>query len=340
MSEVQSTRRIESSPVLPPGGELLLEHAFRLHKGSAPIQKSLFPKGQLPGIFRTVESITTNPASLNILIGNPRLLAMVSQFPALLNVLISNPALLTILETNPSLIFLAITSPDFLALLAKRPVLLRLVAANPKLIFLLTENLDLLTLLKTKPSLLAMLGKNPELLATVTAKPELLSKKRISLPQALRSINESQKKITINENKLIKGFLQSAVLASKALTNLTRKTLLLLSRTFTMVKTPLTTLTSQIKVAVFKPVRVLPLANKLPLNTVVTSNTQALNPALLAQIGAIAVTANKGRVSSSAGNPEDWGVEQEAQSEKQLRTLEEIGQIKGVEEAQELKLVR
>ena len=332
MSEVQSTRRIESSPVLSPGGELLLEHAFKLHKGSAPLQKLSFPKGQLPGIFRTAESITTNPVLLNILIGNPRLLAMVSQFPALLNVLMSNPALLTILETNPSLIFLAITNPDFLVLLAKRPVLLRLVAANPKLIFLLTENLNLLTLLETKPSLLAMLGKNPELLATVTAKPELLSK--------IRSIKESQKKIIINESKLIKDFLQGAILASKALMNLARKTLLLLSRTFTMLKTPLTTLTNQRKVAVFKPVKVLPLANKLPLNTVVTSNTQALNPALLAQIGAIAVTANKGRVSSSAGNPEDWGVEQEAQSEKQLRTLEEIGQIKGVEEAQEPKLVR
>lgn len=335
MSEVQSTRRIESSPVLSPGGELLLEHAFKLHKGSTTVfdnQKSSFPKGQLPGIFRTAESITNNPVSLNILIGNPRLLTIVSQFPALLNILISNPTLLTILETNPSLIFLAITNPDFLVLLAKRPILLRLVAANPKLIFLLTENLDLLTLLRTKPSLLAMLGKNPELLATVIAKPELLSKQR--------SIKESQKKIIIDENKLIKGFLQRAVLASKALTNLAREILLLLSRTFTMVKTPLTILTSQRKVAVFKPVRVLPLVNKLSLNTVVTSNTQALNPALLAQLGAAAVTTNKGRVSSSAGNPEDWGVEQETQSEKQLRTLEEIGQIKGVEEAQEPKLVR
>lgn len=346
MSDVQSTRSIEGSPVLPPGGELLLEHAFKLHEGSAIVQKSSFSKGQLPGIFRTLESITINPALLGILIGNPRLFAMVSKFPALLNILISNPELLTILEANPSLILLAITNSRFLVLLSKRPVLLRLVAANPKLFFLLLENSDLLALLETKPSLLAMLGKNSELLAMVTARPELLSKKRSSLYetvenktklfQALRLIKESQKKIIINENKLAKDFLQSIILTAKAVMALARRTLLLLSRTFAMVKTPLATFTNQRKVAGLKPIKVLPLASKLQPNTVTMPNAQALNPALLAQLGAIAITTNKGRIIPMSGDIEEL----ETQSERQLGSLEEIVPVHEVEEATEVHLMK
>src|SRR3989338_1342237 len=361
MSEIQNINSIESSSLLsPPVDALLLEHAFKLHKGSAivqPLQKSSFPKGQLPGIFRTLESITTNSTLPNILIGNPRLLAIVSKFPALLNVLINNPALLTILELRPSLIGIAITNPKILYLLAQRPALLALVSANPRLLSLLISNPSLFNLLVNRPGLLGLIAKSSGLLTQLIANPDLLTNKNIPTPLIKppkqktfipESMEFATRQLTLNKLLLKNKPADKRFVTNQVNANL--RTLLSgkrLSRTkigivLNEILSTFQKLTKNVTVSLRAlisgiPVKVLPA--KINLSTITQAQAKTLNPALLAQIGAIAITANKGRVIPTSGNPEDWGIGLETQSEKQLRVVQEPGPVHEVEEAQEPKLV-
>ena len=368
MSEVQSTRSIESSPILPLGGELLLEHAFKLHKGSAIVQKSSFPKGQLPGIFRTLESITTNPALLNILIGNPRLLAMVSKFPALLNILISNPALLAILESRPSLINLAIISPRILQLLAQRPGLLGLVSANPGLLSLLISNPSLLNLLASRPGLLGLIAKSPGLLTQLIANPDLLTNKNIhtqlikppvpktfipkgkehiieqvalkeplvsKLPIKQVSMRIAKENVRFVENKILSNVQRLVNSTALSLRGLMMKLPPRVYRTFQYWQPFLTGIQKSIYAILPKQV-----LQKIIPNAVTEAQSKALNPALLSQLGTLAVGTSKGRVMPSSGTPEDWGIELETQTETQLRSLQELGPIQEIDKASEVTLMK
>lgn len=107
-------------------------------------------------------------------------------------------------------------------------------------------------------------------------------------------------------------------------------------------KVPLVAFTRQGKAIRFKNVKVLPLAINLQSSIIIKTllSTQTLNPVLLTQLGAVAITANKGRVFSSAGNPKDWGIEQETESERQLSVSEEVGPVQEVKKAGEAHLTK
>lgn len=327
----ESIRRIESSPVF-------LEYTFKInHKETKtpsmvkPYERSSLSQEQLPKTVPALKSLVKNPALLNILMNRPRVLGMVSRHPKLLSLIISHPKFATILESRPSLIGLAINNPKILYTLASRPDLLSLVSENPKLLAFLKSNPSSLDSLMTKPALLALLAKSSGLLDKVIKDSTLLSEKN----NEIKKINEATTKfnamLRVQEDKAKTISLKSyASVFAQRLKMVLQKIILTIRKI--LIPFQMRIITTE------KPrfLKLLSTINKLSLSTIETIKQALLNPALLAQLGGIAVTANKGKVIPTSGSIQEG----ETQTETQLKTQEEIGPVHEVEGASEITLLK
>ena len=241
-----------------------------------------------------------------------------------LSALISNPSILARVENHPFL----------RAAILSNPFLAEEISYTPRLLNILIQNPSLITSILASPKLLTLIKQNPQIVSKIIRNPGL------SIEEVLEKLSEIKPKLaTRSENVQINKKphkLENSTIAAEKVRSAMRN---MASKINPEVSKPVETQKQQFSKylvpGIFegKPgaaksslVRFIPfLRNNI--------RELVMNPALLAQLGAIAVTTNKGRI---VGNTEEL----ETQTERQLDTLEEIAPIHEVEESSEVHLMK
>ena len=245
-----------------------------------------------------------------------------ARFPSALSSLISNRAVLARVEANPSLRAAILNNPFLAEIIMNNPALLTAIIKSPELLAAVTNNSNILSSIKDNPGLLSEIIKNPALsiesiLERLAKKPETISpppphpleKSTIAAERARPAVRAllSRVKTVGAESLEVQKLQASQVLETKMLE----------------AKSPLKTpMTPALKPAAYFDARLF-----------------AINPALLALLGAAAFVSNRGRVVPAGGSLKDVGVELETQSESQPDAIQESDQIEGIGEVGEIHSV-
>ena len=238
--------------------------------------------------------------------------------------LISNPVVLARVERNPSLRAAILSNPSLADVIMNNPALLTAIIKSPGLLTALTKNFDTLLLIKENPAILSEIIKNPSL--SIESVLENIAKKTetVLLPKVKNNqVPHPLEKSTIaaaRTSAAIKTLLAGAkFIGAESLEVQKQQASQVLEAKILEVKTPI------------KP----PVTQTLKPTAFFDARLFAINPALLALLGAAAMVSNRGRVTSS-GSLKDIGVELETQSETQPDAIQESDQVEGVGEVGEI----
>ena len=244
-----------------------------------------------------------------------------------LSSLISNPTILARVEANPNLRAAILSNPFLAELISSNSGLLSAIIKSPGLLASLTSSPDILSAIKDNPSILSEIIKNPTLsiesiLERLTKKLETISspKTKNNSPQVPRPLDKST--IAAERARPATGALLSGVKAVGA------ESLEIQKQQSSQV---LEAKTLQTKV----PIRALTIQASKPM-TYFDVRLLAINPSLLALLGAAAFTANRGKIISVSGNLKDVEIDLETQSESQVDALQESDQVGGIGEIEQI----
>ena len=237
-----------------------------------------------------------------------------------LSSLISNSAILARVEANPSLRAAILSNPSLVDIITNNPALLTALIKSPGLLTSLTSNPDLLSSIKDNPtlsieSILERLAKKPETNSSPNTKnnlpqtPHPLDKSTIAAERARPAIKAvlSRVKAVGAESLEVQKQQASQIIKAKIL------------EARVLIKTPMI---QTLKPAAYFDTRLF-----------------AINPSLLALLGAAAFVSNRIKVIPVSGNLKDAGVEVETQSESQPDAIQESDQVDGIGEVGEIHSV-
>ena len=240
--------------------------------------------------------------------------------------LISNPVVLARVERNPSLRAAILSNPSLADVIMNNPALLTAIIKNPGLLTALTKNFDTLLLIKGNPAILSEIIKNPSL--SIESVLEKIAKNTEAVPLPKAKNNLSQVPHPLEKSTIAAARTSAAIktllagvkfVGAESLEVQKQQASQVLEAKILEVKTPIKS----------------PAAQTLKPTAFFDARLFAINPALLALLGAAAMVSNRGRVTSS-GSLKDIGVELETQSETQPDAIQESDQVEGVGEVGEI----
>ena len=283
-------------------------HNENIHLSNfAKLQNNLRPyttkANKLPDLdskrpFINTQTKTTKlPSTLASLISNPTILARVEASPYLRAAILSNPSLAETISSNPAFLTAIIKSPGLLASLINNPELLASIKDNPAL---------------SVESILERLAKKPE--------TNSLPKVKSNSSQAPHSLDKSTI-VAARTQSVIKALLSGVKTVSAESLEVQKQQ------------------ASQVLEAKMLEARVPVKASIVPIlkpAAFFDARLFAINPSLLALLGAAALIANRGKVIPASGSLRDIGIELETQSESQPDAIQESDQVQGIGEFGEI----
>ncbi len=252
-------------------------------------------------------------SALSSLISDSTILARVESSPYLRAAILSNPWLVDEIINNPGLLTAIIKNPGLLTSLTSNSGFLSSIKDNPALLFEIIKNPTL-----SIKSILERLTKKPEIIFSPNAKnnssqvPHLLDKNTIAAERARPAIRARLSKVKESvsaksgevQKQLASQVFEAKVFEARA-----------------PIKAPM--------IPTLKPAAY----------SYFDARLFAINPSLLALLGAVAFTTNRGRIIPGSGSLKDAGVELETQSESQPDAIQEFDQVERIGEGEELHSV-
>ena len=248
-------------------------------------------------------------------------------YSSTLAALTSDPIVLAKLERNPSFTSTILSNSFLVEEISQNHALLNMLANNPALLSAVISDPRMLTAIKGNTAIMEEVLRNPAqsietILQNISKRNELIkpekdmkntSEKKPAQPQVL---HKSEKLIT-GSNK-IRSAVNEAIAkvdfkGEKASPNI-----------------------PVIKNVEGKAQAKIPLIQKQSASIYIDPKTLAMHPSLVALLGAIAFSASRTKIITASGNSEEL----ETQSERQLDTLQEVGPVHEVEEANEIHLMK
>lgn len=249
-----------------------------------------------------------------------------------LSSLISNSTILARVEASPYLRAAILSNPWLADEIINNPGLLNAIIRSPRLLTSLTNNSGFLASIKDNPALLSEMMKNPTLsikliLERLAKKTEIvfLPNIKTNSPQSPHSLNKST--IAAERARPVIRVLISKVKTIGAEHEVQRSEI---SQVFE-------TKALEARVQIKSPM--IPALKTAPYSYF-DAKLFAINPSLLAVLGAAAFITNRGRVIPGNGSLKDEGVELETQLESQPDAIQKIDQVERISEVEELPVLR
>lgn len=366
---IQHINPLEESSFLAPGLDSIIAKAFETHNSHK--KSILFHPAQnntknndlkiiKEGKVSTLTIAKDKAAKASFIAASklsPELMLLLDEYPGLVNFLISNPGFGNILTSKMGLLKAFAANPSLLNLLFKRPDLLSIISSNPALLSslaLLPQSSKSATS-RAKENIPSPIIKEP-----TTQNTKHILKSSLHYENGPKPINLLQTNIEINIKEPISTttqLLPQKNLKDKSLQNIkesyfTRLTTLTLNKILrhpilllaferlkplfnifiSQVLTPQQPLTiSGPRVTTTKPN--ITTTNKLNPSTLRNNMTIVNNPALLAQLSAIAYSANRTRIVPASGSIDDFSVKPETESERQSSPIQELEEVHEINES-------
>ncbi|GEM_PF-3085227 len=258
----------------------------------------------------TLTKTTKLSSALSFLISDSTILARVEASPYLRAAILSNPWLADEIINSPGLLTAIIRSPGLLTSLISNPGFLSSIKDNPALLAEIMKNPAL-----SIESILERLAKRPE--------TNFLSNTKNDSPQAPHSLDKS---------------IIAAERARPAIRALLSRVKVVGTESIEVQKQQTSQVFETKALEARAPIKALIIPTVKP-TAYFDARLFAINPSLLAVLGAAAFTANRGRIIPASGSLKDVAIELETQSESQPDAIQELDQVERIGEAGELHSV-